>query len=1348
MNQKMLHSTFLKKKFHVKICQAVILFCILFISLYTRAQTTETFSVNGVPKIYINLLEPGPITKDSSLKAHMQIINASGSTYTTAQLYDGYIDIKGRGQTSWNKPKKPYSVDLTDANGGDTLAGIFGMPPDNEWALIANYNDKSLLRNSLAYYLGNAIAMEYSPRYRFAEVYLDSSYLGLYILCEKIKRSTYRVNIAKSSTTDLTGGYIIEATTKSRIDSTDSTFKTSKEKELFVIDYPKSKNIIPQQVSYIEQYMNDFEAALFGSNFKDPTTGYAKYIDVKTFVDWYLINELAKNNDANLLASCFFYKDTSGKLKAGPLWDFDIGFGNDINNNNDKEDGFWIQTASYYNRLFQDPAFVQQVQARWAQIRPVLDSMPPLIFTAANQLMQSGAIDRNFQKWPILGINLGSNPAPYPKKYSGEITHLTDWFKQRINWMNIYLQSTAQAQCDSINNTKPVISIIGTDEYDNVQPFEARTLRGFSGYFWNNFQSTSYDTTISTPGKYWLKMSVNGCTTLVSDTLYFGIHLDTPVAIAATQLTQNSFIANWNSVNRATNYQLDVSTTPSFSVTGPPTTVNEGFDNGSTPPTGWLFSKGIAVDTKKFGIASPAIKFNKTGRSVTTATYPAPVTNLSFFIRGITTNSGSLLVEGYDGITWKTIQNITNISKTSVTKTYNSGSSGWQNNFVRFRFTYTLVNAAIDFDDVSVTYTSVTPSYVPGYNHLTVNGTSQMVSGLTANTTYYYRVRAMSSNDSSAYSNIINVTTCSSSSISISNIAITNVSCNGNNSGAIDVTATGGTLTYSWTGPNDFTSTNEDITNLFAGSYNLIITSDAGCGLDTTVLVTEPAALTATTNEDPITCSGGTTTVVVNATGGTGNYLYTLTDGINTQGPQSDNHFTVTAGSYTITVTDGNNCMYDTSITIADGNACGVEFTAGNLVVLQTTGTVSKASSAITLNEFTTNGAAGITVSLPTTGGTPIQTSGVFGGSEGFLTTSTDNKYILLGGYGTSASFIDITATASSAVPRVIGTVSSSGAYQQVASSSNAYSANDIRGAISDGTNYWASGASNANIDGIDYYAPGAFAGLGTDASNPAKAYGLHIFNGQIYYSTQKAGPINSKTQLGVFALGTGLPTTNPVTITQVINTTTSTLEDFSFNPDMSVCYIANNSIDAGAGIQKWTNSGGVWTLAYTLGTGVANVGAYGLVVDYSGANPVVYATTNDATGNRIIKITDAGAGSSATTIVAAQDGIFYKGICFAPVGSESPFANLSSISKTINAGLNIHVFPNPSANQFMLAIQSSSKEKVEIIVADVYGKKVYQASGFGNSQYSFGKELISGIYFVQVIQGKNIKTLKLIKGK
>ncbi|MDN3656733.1 metallophosphoesterase [Ferruginibacter paludis] len=338
-------------------------------------------------------------------------------------------------------------------------------------------------------------------------------------------------------------------------------------------------------------------------------------------------------------------------------------------------------------------------------------------------------------------------------------------------------------------------------------------------------------------------------------------------------------------------------------------------------------------------------------------------------------------------------------------------------------------------------------------------------------------------------------------------------------------------------------------------------------------------------------------------------------------------------------------------------------FTPGNLVVVQTSGTVSKASSAITLKEFSTAGTPGISVVLPVTGTTPVQTSGVFGGSEGFLTTSTDNKYLVIGGYATTSVIADITATAASAVPRVVGTIAPSGFYLQRGISNTFYSGNDIRGAVSDGTNYWASGASAANIDGIDYFGSGVQTGIGTAAA-PPKAYGLRIFNGQIFYSTQKAALAFTASHLGIFTLGSS-PVSNPATITQVIDMGTTIPEDFSFNPSMDICYVAVNLNTAAGGIQKWTKSSNVWSLAYTLGTGVANIGAYGLLVDYSGANPVLYATTFDAAGNRVIKISDTGAGASATTIVPAVSNVFYKGIAFAPVASGTPEVNLTVSTNT-----------------------------------------------------------------------------------
>ncbi|XZF15681.1 T9SS type A sorting domain-containing protein [Chitinophagaceae bacterium MMS25-I14] len=373
-------------------------------------------------------------------------------------------------------------------------------------------------------------------------------------------------------------------------------------------------------------------------------------------------------------------------------------------------------------------------------------------------------------------------------------------------------------------------------------------------------------------------------------------------------------------------------------------------------------------------------------------------------------------------------------------------------------------------------------------------------------------------------------------------------------------------------------------------------------------------------------------------------------------------------------------------------------FTAGNLVVLQTTTTTSKAASPATLKEFTTGGTAGLTVPVPSSGTTPFQTSGVYGGSEGFLTTSADGKYIVMAGYGTAGSYTDITATASNQVTRVIGTVAPSGFYLQVDTSTIFYSNNDIRGAVSDGTNFWASGASNASVDGINYFGPGTQAALAT-GTTPPKAYGLRIFNGNIYYSTQKSGPSNSSSQLGIFQLGTGMPTSGTVTTTQVINTGSATPTDFSFNAAGDVCYVAINANSATGGIQKWTRSGSTWTLAYTLGTGTASVGAYGLVVDYSGSVPVIYATTFETAGNRVIKIVDNGtlAGATITTLVAATSGTYYKGITFAPVASGTPVVNLTvSADTATEAGATTVIikanssFPVNSAQTVNIAVSGS----------------------------------------------------------
>ncbi|MDB5255623.1 MAG: endonuclease [Chitinophagaceae bacterium] len=350
------------------------------------------------------------------------------------------------------------------------------------------------------------------------------------------------------------------------------------------------------------------------------------------------------------------------------------------------------------------------------------------------------------------------------------------------------------------------------------------------------------------------------------------------------------------------------------------------------------------------------------------------------------------------------------------------------------------------------------------------------------------------------------------------------------------------------------------------------------------------------------------------------------------------------------------------------------QFTPGRIVVVKTTGSVSKGGSAVTLNEYTKTGVAGTSLALPVTGANPIQMAAGSGGSEGFLTRTPDGTALILAGYSTSATGItDITGTASATTPRIIYKVDAFGNYNQVGSSTTNYNNNDIRGAVSDGSNYWASGASNAT-DGINYYGPGTPTALATGV----KAYGLQLFNGQIYFSTQKTGGVTPS--FGIYALGTGTPTSGTITADLMISTGTATPEDFSINPTADVCYIAINMNTSAGGIQKWTKSGGIWTLAYTFATGTN--GAYGLVVDYSSNNPVIYATTNEANtvGNRIVTITDSNATATVTQLVGSTANTFYHGIAFSPTcplpAQPAAFTTSSSIVNPGQSGI-VYTIPN-----------------------------------------------------------------------
>jgi hypothetical protein len=350
----------------------------------------------------------------------------------------GTLDIRGRGNTTWLiMPKKPYRVRLTAA------APLLGMPSNRHWALLANYADKTLVRNDLVLDLGRRLGFAWTPRSGFVHLELNGRYDGLYQLTEHIRVDPQRVNVPElrvgdTSAAMVSGGYLLE------VDELRG--------EAFCWDAPRSAMPLcakspetlldaawaPQR-AYITGYVRDLEEALFGPAFTDPVRGYAQYLDVPSAVDYLLLNELVRNVDGNLRRSTYLTKPRGGKLTFGPLWDYDIALGNVNYDNGDRTDGWHILPAPWFARLWQDPAFQQRVKLRWQQIR----GDGTLTGWRAHAMrrwdyMQDGQ-RRNFTRWPILNTWVWPNRV-VTGSYDGEVAAMLAWWDARVSWMDAQLR--------------------------------------------------------------------------------------------------------------------------------------------------------------------------------------------------------------------------------------------------------------------------------------------------------------------------------------------------------------------------------------------------------------------------------------------------------------------------------------------------------------------------------------------------------------------------------------------------------------------------------------------------------------------------------------------------------------------------------------------------------------------------------------------------------------------------------------------------------------------------------------------------------------------------------------------
>jgi hypothetical protein len=364
--------------------------------------------------------------------------------------YNGLITIEYRGSSSQMFPKKPFRIETVDSTGNNLNVSLLGMPRENDWVLHNPFSDKSLLRNVLACKLSNDIG-RYASRTRLCELVLNNEYQGVYVLMEKVKRDRYRVNIPEIDSDDvtgdsLTGGYILKI---DKLDGENVGGWHSDNDIFYQYHYPKPDEIQPQQATYIQNYMKAFESMISSGNYRD---SYLDFIDLDSFVDHFILNEISKNIDGYRL-SAFMYKDRESRdnrLIMGPIWDFNLAFGN-ADYYQGELTSEWnldhLLIASQYDFsvpywwgiIRDDEEFLERLSYRWWILRYNkyrTDKLMAFIDAMADTLEEAQI--RNFEKWPILGYYIWPN-AFIGDTYQEEIDYMKGWLLDRLEWMDMMI---------------------------------------------------------------------------------------------------------------------------------------------------------------------------------------------------------------------------------------------------------------------------------------------------------------------------------------------------------------------------------------------------------------------------------------------------------------------------------------------------------------------------------------------------------------------------------------------------------------------------------------------------------------------------------------------------------------------------------------------------------------------------------------------------------------------------------------------------------------------------------------------------------------------------------------------
>ena len=397
--------------------------------------------------------------------------------------YKGYAGVETRGNSSQRlHKKKSMAVELWNATGSDTEFGLLDFPKEEDWILYGPESDRTMgLRNHLAFHLAREMG-RYASRARHVEVFLQDDglplsrahYHGIFMLQEKIKRGEKRVDICKHKPDDMTGGYIIKHD-NDNISPDDVVFAVGSSRRdafgplirMVLRDPDGDPDDLAEELQYLTNYFNDFEAALGSPTFANPQTGWRQFANESSFIDFFLATEITKNPDS-YRGSTFMYKDCEKPLEMGPMWDYNEAFGiccgypfegYDKGGESDGQSGgsaispngwrFNIcadewrceedpldGVSRWFMRIWEDPKFKAAAARRWAELRKgslSTENVKKEIFEVVGEIRP--AVMRNFKRWDREADLVGGYGSA-EERWDHEVTELTTWLVQRLAWMD------------------------------------------------------------------------------------------------------------------------------------------------------------------------------------------------------------------------------------------------------------------------------------------------------------------------------------------------------------------------------------------------------------------------------------------------------------------------------------------------------------------------------------------------------------------------------------------------------------------------------------------------------------------------------------------------------------------------------------------------------------------------------------------------------------------------------------------------------------------------------------------------------------------------------------------------